>query len=122
MIARVLWLSQFPELRPATALAFHHALADTIVSWCVTARRDGAPNVVALTGGCFGNRILLRSTVAGLRRASFVPVWPSALPAGDGGISVGQAAVAASRAAQRSDAGPGRRDVGPITPVAGEVA
>jgi hydrogenase maturation protein HypF len=48
---------------------------------------------VALTGGCFQNRLLLKMAVEELRRHGLHPLLHRSVPANDGGISLGQAAV-----------------------------
>jgi hydrogenase maturation protein HypF len=49
---------------------------------------------VALSGGVFQNRLLLRSTVAALREAGFEVIIHARVPTNDGGVSLGQAVVA----------------------------
>ncbi len=48
---------------------------------------------VALTGGCFQNRLLLKMAVEELRKHGLRPLLHQNIPTNDGGISVGQAAV-----------------------------
>ena len=73
------------------AARFHHALADGIAA--VTAA--AGPRRVALTGGCFQNRLLTERTADRLERAGFEVLLHREVPAGDGGISLGQVLVAA---------------------------
>ena len=58
------------------------------------AKAQGERPIVALTGGCFLNRILLADISAGLARAGFDPRPPLAVPPGDGGLALGQAWLA----------------------------
>lgn len=74
----------------ALALAFHEALARLSVA---LAEREALPDV-ALSGGCFQNRLLLRLCVAALREAGFRPHWGQTVPCNDGGIAVGQLGAA----------------------------
>jgi hydrogenase maturation protein HypF len=74
---------------------FHNALAGAIVG---VARRIGCPRV-ALTGGCFQNRLLTERAASGLRRDGFEVLLHREVPPNDGGICLGQAAVAAARLA-----------------------
>ncbi|HWR67599.1 MAG TPA: hypothetical protein VN416_01125, partial [Desulfomonilia bacterium] len=52
---------------------------------------------VALSGGCFQNRVLLEGCVEGLERAGFTVYTHQRVPANDGGIALGQAVVAGYR-------------------------
>ncbi|HEX4098570.1 MAG TPA: hypothetical protein VHX64_17725, partial [Caulobacteraceae bacterium] len=54
-------------------------------------------DAVALSGGCFQNRLLFEETARRLRLAGFTVLGHRRVPANDGGISLGQAAVAAAR-------------------------
>jgi len=82
--------------QPAVIAArFHAALADGIVA---VAKRVGEPRV-ALTGGCFQNRLLTERAADGLEAAGFEVLLHRLVPAGDGGISLGQAMVAAASGA-----------------------
>jgi len=78
---------------PASTIAarFHATLAAMIVS---TARFVGVERV-ALSGGCFQNRLLTELTVRGLEGAGFRPYWHQRIPPNDGGIALGQIAAAA---------------------------
>ena len=82
---------------PAGVLAgrFHNGLAAAIVA---VAQAIGQPRV-ALTGGCFQNRLLLERTASRLRQAGFDVLLHRHVPPNDGGISLGQVAVAAAREA-----------------------
>jgi len=72
---------------------FHEALAEANL---LVARAVGE-RTVALTGGCFQNRLLLQRTVDKLRDAGFEVLLHRQVPPGDGGIGLGQVAVAAAR-------------------------
>ena len=75
------------EVQPALLSAkFHNTLADIIVS---IAQQLGVPQV-ALSGGCFQNRVLLERSVDRLNEAGFTACWPQQMPANDGGIALGQ--------------------------------
>ncbi|MEQ8965494.1 MAG: carbamoyltransferase HypF [Azospirillaceae bacterium] len=73
------------------AAAFHAGLAATAAA---LARRLGARRV-ALTGGCFQNRLLAESCIAALRASGVEALWHRDLPPNDGGLAVGQALWAA---------------------------
>ncbi len=69
---------------------FHRALARAVVA---VAETVGHPTV-ALTGGCFQNRLLTEWTLEGLQEAGFQVLIHRRVPPNDGGISLGQVAVA----------------------------
>ena len=72
---------------------FHNALAGAVVE---LAQRVGERRV-ALSGGCFQNRLLTQAVLRGLEAADFEVLLHRRVPANDGGISLGQIAVAAAR-------------------------
>jgi hydrogenase maturation protein HypF len=83
------------------ALRFHEGLSDVLVE---IARRLGRSDLrtpifetVALSGGCFQNRILFEGVAARLRQVGFVVLTHTEVPANDGGLSLGQAAIGAAR-------------------------
>jgi hydrogenase maturation protein HypF len=79
------------ETSPAVISAkFHNTLGEIVVA---IAQEVGEPTV-ALTGGCFQNRVLLERCVGKLRAAGFVPYWQQHIPPNDGGIALGQIAAA----------------------------
>jgi len=78
--------------RPRIAARFHNALAAAIVA----VARFANERRVALTGGCFQNRLLAERTAAALERAGFEVLLHRQAPPNDGGISLGQALVAAA--------------------------
>jgi hydrogenase maturation protein HypF len=57
--------------------------------------------VVALTGGCFQNRLLFECVCKTLASGGYRCLSHSRVPANDGGVALGQAAVAAARAIRR---------------------
>jgi hydrogenase maturation protein HypF len=83
------------------ALRFHAGLSDVVVETAMRlARRDSDTplfEAVALSGGCFQNRILFETIAARLRQVGFVVLAHAEVPANDGGLSLGQAAIAAAR-------------------------
>ncbi|MCB0256578.1 MAG: carbamoyltransferase HypF, partial [Anaerolineae bacterium] len=74
------------------AARFHNALVEAIVA---VARRAGERRV-ALTGGCFQNRLLTERSAQQLRAAGFDVLMHRQVPPNDGGISLGQIAIAAA--------------------------
>jgi hydrogenase maturation protein HypF len=75
------------------AARFHNALVEAIVA---VARAAGERRV-ALTGGCFQNRLLTERAAERLERAGFEVLLHRQVPPNDGGISLGQVVIAAAR-------------------------
>ena len=78
---------------PVIAARFHNALVAGIVT---VAQAVGQPRV-ALSGGCFQNRLLLERAAQRLRAGGFEVILHRQIPPNDGGVSLGQIAVAAAR-------------------------
>ena len=71
---------------------FHEILAEQITAVCVEARDASGRQKVALSGGVFQNRLLLRLTEERLTEEGFEVLRHRMVPPNDGGIAVGQAA------------------------------
>jgi hydrogenase maturation protein HypF len=89
---------------PIIAARFHCWLASSIVAM---ARRLAGPekqaqrfSVVALSGACFENRVLLEETGHYLRQEGFEVLSHALVPPNDSGLALGQAAVGAARILQ----------------------
>ncbi|PNG27785.1 carbamoyltransferase HypF [Methylocella silvestris] len=98
---------------PVIAARFHKGLARSIAAMALKlARRgdaDDCPSrfdTVALSGGCFQNKVLFEQVVSRLQALDFEVLTHSRTPANDGGVALGQAAIAC---AHLIDAGAGRR-------------
>ena len=78
------------------ASAFHSTLAAAFAAMSFEMRKLTGNNRVALSGGCFQNRVILEGTVAELKKNSFDVYYHSQIPANDGGVSLGQAVIAGS--------------------------
>ena len=81
------------------AAAFHRAMADALVAGVLHARDHWrgpgpAPHRVALSGGCFFNRLLRERVQHGLHAAGLVTALPTHRGCGDAGLALGQAWVA----------------------------
>jgi hydrogenase maturation protein HypF len=90
--------------RPAPLIAarFHKGLARTVVAMTKKlARRDGEGgarfDTVALSGGCFQNRVLFEEIACRLERENFTVLSHAQVPTNDGGLALGQAAIGAAR-------------------------
>jgi hydrogenase maturation protein HypF len=75
------------------AARFHNALVEALLQ---VAEVVGSPRV-ALSGGCFQNRLLTDRAVQRLRACGFEVLLHTRIPTNDGGLSLGQIAVAAAR-------------------------
>lgn len=74
---------------------FHGTLAAAFADWVHQAIMDhGLPRRVALSGGCFQNKVLTECLMRGLKARAIKPYLPRQAPANDGGLSLGQAYVA----------------------------
>ena len=83
---------------PVIAARFHKGLAKIIAAMAVKLRGDDQRfDTVALSGGCFQNKVLFEETAARLRDAGFAVLSHSQVPMNDGGLALGQAAIAAAR-------------------------
>ena len=87
---------------PLMAARFHKGLAKIIVAMTrKLAHREeerGARfDTVALSGGCFQNRILFEEIIRRLEQDNFTVLSHAQVPANDGGLALGQAAIGAAR-------------------------
>jgi hydrogenase maturation protein HypF len=76
------------------AARFHQTIAQMTVEICERIAGDTGLRTVALSGGCFQNRLLLALTIPALQRAGFQVLHHRQVPCNDGGLSLGQAAIA----------------------------
>jgi hydrogenase maturation protein HypF len=78
---------------PKIAARFHNGISEMVVRVCKRmSERSGSKNV-ALSGGVWQNRVLLRRVHSLLRESGFRVYIHRQIPANDGGICLGQAAV-----------------------------
>jgi hydrogenase maturation protein HypF len=87
---------------PIMAARFHKGLAKAIAAMArKLSRRDHAEgprfDTVALSGGCFQNRILFEEVVRRLEAEDFHVLTHTLVPANDGGLALGQAAIGAAQ-------------------------
>jgi hydrogenase maturation protein HypF len=85
------------------SMRFHRALADLLAGAATLHYKDCSFSVVALSGGCFQNELLLRLGTSALEKEGFAPRINRLVPCNDGGISYGQAAVASARQAAQQE-------------------
>jgi hydrogenase maturation protein HypF len=82
---------------PIIAARFHKGLARTLVAMARQLCASRPFDTVALSGGCFQNKLLFGETVRRLQAEGFGVLSHSRVPANDGGLALGQAAVGAAR-------------------------
>ena len=80
--------------KPEIALKFHNTVAQMAADICRSIARETGVSMVALSGGVFQNRLLLRLTTEALEKENLKVISHRQVPANDGGISLGQAAIA----------------------------
>jgi hydrogenase maturation protein HypF len=73
---------------------FHNTIAKMICQMCQSIANKTGINQVALSGGVFQNRLLLRKVVPLLESTGFSVLTHKQVPCNDGGISLGQAVIA----------------------------
>jgi hydrogenase maturation protein HypF len=86
---------------PVMAARFHKGLAKAITAMTrkLARRKDeSGPRfaTVALSGGCFQNRVLFEEVVRRLEAEDFHVLSHALVPANDGGLALGQAAIGAA--------------------------
>ncbi len=77
------------------ARAFHDTMAEVAARMALDARAKSGIDVVALSGGCFQNRLLQAAAIERIEREGFTVLVHHRVPANDGGLALGQAVVAA---------------------------
>ena len=97
-----MWLRLFDDLaaglpRAEIAARFHRGLAVALIDCTAALATHEGIGHVALCGGVFQNRSLLRLCRDGLEAKNLTVLQHRQVPANDGGLSLGQAAVAAAR-------------------------
>jgi hydrogenase maturation protein HypF len=76
------------------SIKFHNTVARMINEMCHLIADETGISQIALSGGVFQNRLLLRKTVSLLESSGFQVFTHRQVPCNDGGISLGQAVIA----------------------------
>ncbi len=79
------------------AASFHHTIVAMFVEAATRISQRTGIKTVALSGGSFQNRLLLRLMRESLRACGFEVLTHHQVPANDGGLSLGQAVIALHR-------------------------
>jgi len=87
------------ELKQGTSqgkisVKFHNTVARMVNEICQLIANETGIKQVALSGGVFQNRLLLRKTVNLLEKSDFQVFTHRQVPCNDGGVSLGQAVIA----------------------------
>jgi hydrogenase maturation protein HypF len=89
------------------AARFHYGLAKAIRDMIARLREPGAAgssvDTVALSGGCFQNKLLFEAVVRLLESDGLTCLSHAKVPTNDGGLALGQAAIAAARYLENSN-------------------
>ncbi|MBC7316987.1 MAG: carbamoyltransferase HypF, partial [Chloroflexi bacterium] len=89
-------LAERRQQTPVGAIAWrlHRTVAEMILQACARIREETGLERVALSGGCFQNRLLLDLTVPLLEAAGLKVLLHRQVPCNDGGLALGQVVVA----------------------------
>ena len=79
---------------PIISLKFHNTVAQITTKMCKLIATETGIAQIALSGGVFQNRLLLKLATAALNREGFSVLTHYLVPCNDGGISLGQAVIA----------------------------
>jgi hydrogenase maturation protein HypF len=79
-------------------MRFHNTVAAMAAEVSSKIRESTGLNMVALSGGCFQNRLLLTKVMDRLESGGFKVLKHRQVPCNDGGISLGQAVIAGATA------------------------
>ena len=94
---------------PVMAARFHKGLAKSIVAMTrklASGEDETGPQrftKVALSGGCFQNRVLFEEVTRRLENESFTVLSHAQVPTNDGGLALGQAAIGAAHLLKAND-------------------
>jgi hydrogenase maturation protein HypF len=118
-----MWEGLLEDLGNSTPVArmasrFHYGLAGAIRDMVARIRgtitADAPPNTIALSGGCFQNKLLLEEVVRLLEADGLKCLIHTKIPTNDGGLALGQAAIAAARHIEHSNGAGLRSSASPI--------
>jgi hydrogenase maturation protein HypF len=97
-----MWAEMLADLaksvdRAVIAARFHAGLATALATQAKVLAGENGVTAVALSGGCFQNRLLFEQTLRALEQFGLQVFTHSRVPANDGGLALGQAAIAAAQ-------------------------
>ncbi len=94
LISAVIQDAENMVAQPTISVKFHQTIAQIVVRMCQLIASETGLNLVALSGGVFQNRLLLRLVTRALNEAGFDVLAHRLVPCNDGGLSLGQAVIA----------------------------
>ena len=94
LLSAIIYDLQSNTSKATMAAKFHNTIAQMIKELCQVISDKTGINQVALSGGVFQNRLLLRKAVSLLEGGGFTVFTHRQVPCNDGGISLGQAVIA----------------------------
>ena len=80
--------------QPEIAYRFHQMVSTVVADVCCRIAKRTGVSRVALSGGVFQNRLLLKLTLDALNKAGLDVISHQWVPTNDGCISLGQAVIA----------------------------
>lgn len=85
------------ETKKIISRKFHSTIILSSMEMCRRIRKETGIETVALSGGVFQNRHVVRFLIEKLRESGFSVLFHRLVPSNDGGISLGQSAIAARK-------------------------
>jgi hydrogenase maturation protein HypF len=97
-----MWRALLEDLRAGTPVSlmsarFHLGLANAVCDMAINLATGGGIGAIALTGGCFQNKVLFEACVENIEARGLTCLTQTQVTTNDGGLSLGQAAIAAAR-------------------------
>ena len=94
IISKIIEMNENKIDKSIIAHFFHKAIADTSIEISDIIRKKTGLNKVAISGGAFHNRLLLKYITTGLSETEFEVFLPENVPFNDGCIALGQICIA----------------------------
>lgn len=69
---------------------FHNGVLKLALDVCQRLRDETGLNTVAISGGVWQNKRLIKNIIPALEKAGFSPLWHHQVPTNDGGVALGQ--------------------------------
>jgi hydrogenase maturation protein HypF len=69
---------------------FHNAVINLSLDVSERLRKETDIKTVAISGGVWQNKLLIKRIIPALEKAGFTPLWHHQVPTNDGGVALGQ--------------------------------